>query len=55
MVNLIAILLLSNEVVKLAKGYNQQLNQGKTPTFDRTKMPELDKKIEPGIWENNNN
>ena len=50
-VNLVAILLLSNEVVKLAKDYNQQLNEGKTPTFDRTKIPELDKKIEPGIWE----
>lgn len=50
-VNLVAILLLSNEVVKLAKDYNQQLNAGKVPTFDRTKFPELDKKLEPGIWE----
>lgn len=50
-VNLIAILLLSNEVVKLAKDYNDQLSEGKVPTFDRTKIPELDKKIEPGIWE----
>jgi len=50
-VNLAAILLLSNEVVKLAKDYNEQLNAGKLPTFDRTKMPELDKKIEPGVWE----
>jgi len=50
-VNLIAILLLSNEVIKLAKDYNQQLDAGKVPTFDRTKLPELDKKIEPGIWE----
>lgn len=50
-VNLIAILLLSNIVVKLAKDYNQQLKAGKVPTFDRTKLPELDEKIEPGIWE----
>jgi len=50
-VNLVAILLLSNEVIKLAKDYNEQLNAGKTPTFDRTKIPELDKKIEPGVWE----
>lgn len=50
-VNLVAILLLSNEVIKLAKDYNQQLNAGVTPTFDRTKMPELDKKLEAGIWE----
>ncbi|PKF60756.1 sodium:alanine symporter family protein [Psychromonas sp. psych-6C06] len=51
MVNLTAILLLSNEVIKLAKDYNEQLNAGKVPTFDRTKMPALDKKLEPGIWE----
>ena len=50
-VNLIAILLLSNEVIKLAKDYNDQLKEGKVPTFDRTKIPELDKKIEAGIWE----
>ncbi|WP_022941500.1 alanine/glycine:cation symporter family protein [Psychromonas hadalis] len=50
-VNLVAILLLSNEVVKLAKDYNDQLKEGKVPTFDRTKFPELDKKMEPGIWE----
>jgi len=50
-VNLVAILLLSNEVIKLAKDYNEQLNAGKVPTFDRTKIPELDKKIEPGVWE----
>lgn len=50
-VNLIAILLLSKEVIKLAKDYNDQLAEGKTPTFDRTKLPELDKKLEPGIWE----
>ncbi|MEH6452812.1 MAG: sodium:alanine symporter family protein [Psychromonas sp.] len=50
-VNLVAILLLSNEVVKLAQDYNRQLKEGKSPTFDRTVLPELDKKIEPGIWE----
>lgn len=50
-VNLIAILLLSNIVVKLAKDYNLQLKEGKVPTFDRTKLPELDEKIEAGIWE----
>lgn len=49
--NLIAILLLSNEVIKLAKDYNKQLNSGKTPSFDRTQIPELDRKIEKGIWE----
>jgi AGCS family alanine or glycine:cation symporter len=50
-VNLIAILLLSNEVIKVAKNYNKQLDAGKKPIFDRTKIPGLDKKLEPGIWE----
>lgn len=53
-VNLIAIVLLSNEVIKLAKDYNQQLDAGKAPKFDRTAFPELDKKLEHGIWEKNN-
>ncbi|GAA5216727.1 alanine/glycine:cation symporter family protein [Corallincola platygyrae] len=52
-INLIAILLLSNVVVTLARDYHQQQKAGKVPKFDRKKYPELDKKIAPGIWENN--
>ncbi|SON50585.1 alanine/glycine:cation symporter family protein [Vibrio tapetis] len=51
-VNLVAILLLSGIVVKLAKDYNQQLKEGKVPTFDSNDFPELKSQLEDGIWDN---
>ncbi|KUI98533.1 alanine/glycine:cation symporter family protein [Vibrio sp. MEBiC08052] len=50
-VNLIAILLLSGIVVKLAKDYNRQLKAGKLPTFNVKDYPELQSQLEEGIWE----
>ncbi len=50
-VNLVAILLLSGIVVKLAKDYNQQLKMGKLPTFDVNDYPELQSQLEDGIWD----
>lgn len=52
-VNLIAIILLSGIVIKLAKDYNQQLKAGKVPTFDANDYPELKSQLEEGIWDNN--
>ncbi|WP_234495220.1 alanine/glycine:cation symporter family protein [Vibrio maritimus] len=51
-VNLIAIILLSGIVIKLAKDYNQQLKAGKVPTFDANDYPELKSQLEEGIWDN---
>ncbi|MGR5118595.1 alanine/glycine:cation symporter family protein [Vibrio astriarenae] len=51
-VNLVAILLLSGIVVKLAKDYNKQLAEGKVPTFDANEYPELRSQLEDGIWDN---
>ncbi|MBY6197139.1 alanine/glycine:cation symporter family protein [Vibrio hangzhouensis] len=51
-VNLIAIILLSGIVVKLAKDYNKQLDAGKVPTFDANDYPELKSQLEEGIWDN---
>ncbi|SEF72500.1 alanine/glycine:cation symporter family protein [Vibrio hangzhouensis] len=51
-VNLIAIILLSGIVVKLAKDYNMQLDAGKVPTFDANDYPELKSQLEEGIWDN---
>ncbi|MGL6258367.1 alanine/glycine:cation symporter family protein [Vibrio sp. WXL103] len=51
-VNLVAILLLSGIVVKLAKDYNRQLSEGKVPTFDANDFPELQSQLEEGIWDN---
>lgn len=53
-VNLVAILLLSGIVVKLAKDYNQQLKMGKLPTFDVNDYPELQSQLEDGIWDQSN-
>ncbi|WP_117233725.1 alanine/glycine:cation symporter family protein [Vibrio maerlii] len=52
-VNLVAILLLSGIVIKLAKDYNAQLKAGKVPTFDANDYPELKSQLEDGIWDNN--
>ncbi|HBO3455799.1 sodium:alanine symporter family protein [Pseudomonas aeruginosa] len=49
--NLIAILLLSNLAIKLAKDYNAQRKAGKLPTFDARQFPEVQQKLEPGIWD----
>ncbi|NOH80672.1 alanine:cation symporter family protein [Vibrio sp. RE86] len=50
-VNLVAILLLSGIVIKLAKDYNRQLAEGKVPTFDSNDFPELKSQLEDGIWD----
>ncbi|MDH6016997.1 alanine/glycine:cation symporter family protein [Vibrio splendidus] len=52
-VNLVAIILLSGIVIKLAKDYNRQLDEGKVPTFDADDFPELKAQLEDGIWVNN--
>ncbi len=54
-VNLIAILLLSGTVIKLAKDYNRQLDAGKVPTFNVNDYPELKSQLEEGIWDNSAN
>lgn len=51
MTNLIAILLLSGIVVKLAKDYNKQRAQNRLPTFDVDDYPEIKSKLEKGVWD----
>ncbi|MGF1746948.1 alanine/glycine:cation symporter family protein [Vibrio minamisatsumaniensis] len=53
-VNLVAIILLSGIVIKLAKDYNRQLDAGKVPTFNTDDFPDLKAQLEEGIWDNNN-
>ncbi|NLS12260.1 sodium:alanine symporter family protein [Vibrio sp. SM6] len=50
-VNLVAIILLSSIVIKLAKDYNRQLKEGKVPTFNADDFPELKSQLEEGIWD----
>ena len=49
--NLTALLLLSNLAIKLAKDYNAQRKAGKLPTFDASQYPEIQSKLEPGVWD----
>ncbi|RJG40020.1 alanine/glycine:cation symporter family protein [Motilimonas pumila] len=56
-INIIAILLLSGVVIKLARDYNRQLDSGQVPSFDANEHPELKSGLETGIWfdKKNNN
>lgn len=51
LINLVAIVLLSGTVVKLATDYNKQLSLDKVPTFDSNDYPELHAQLEEGIWD----
>ena len=49
--NLIAILLLSGLAIRLARDYNEQRKSGQLPTFDASHHPDIQAKLEPGIWD----
>jgi AGCS family alanine or glycine:cation symporter len=51
LVNLVALILLSNLAVKVIKDYIKQKKAGQVPVFYAKNFPELDGKIEPGMWE----
>jgi len=50
-INLVAIVLLSGTVVKLTKDFLEQRKEGKEPTFNSTKFPEI-KGVDDSIWGN---
>ena len=50
LVNLIALLLLSNIAIKVIKHYKAQRKAGIEPNFVAADFPELKGKTEPGIW-----
>lgn len=50
LINLVAILLLSGIVVKLANDYNHQRKLGHVPKFDVNLYPEIHSQLEPDIW-----
>lgn len=51
MTNLIAILLLSNLAIRLARDYNEQRRAGRLPTFDASRFPDIQSRLEPGVWD----
>jgi AGCS family alanine or glycine:cation symporter len=50
LVNLVALLLLSNIAIKVIKHYKTQRKAGIEPNFIAADFPELTGKIEEGIW-----
>ncbi|NAW67684.1 alanine/glycine:cation symporter family protein [Photobacterium halotolerans] len=48
LINIAALVLLSNLAIKVIKDYELQVKNGQVPTFDRSKFPELDKL--DGAW-----
>ncbi|SDK12148.1 alanine or glycine:cation symporter, AGCS family [Ferrimonas sediminum] len=50
-VNIVAVLALSGLAIKLAKDYVEQLDAGKTPSFDPARFPELKGKLAKGVWD----
>ncbi len=49
-INLTAILALSGTAFALLKDYESQRKAGKTPTFDRTNFPKLDRQMDKDVW-----
>ncbi len=49
-VNLVALVLLSGLAVRVIKDYQNQLAQGKVPTFNKADYPELEEKLEADVW-----
>ncbi|MCL4119394.1 UNVERIFIED_CONTAM: hypothetical protein GTU68_010970 [Idotea baltica] len=49
--NLTAVVLLSGLAIRLSKDYNRQRKLGKLPTFDANDFPEIQAKLDPGIWD----
>ena len=52
-INLVAILLLSGLVTQVLKDYDEQVDAGKTPVFNRRKFPFLDKTMDDDVWTEN--
>lgn len=50
MVNLIAILLLSNQAIRVIKDYEKQLKSGREPQFTTAEFPGLQGKVESDVW-----
>lgn len=51
LINLAAILLLSGIVIQVLKDFDEQVNDGVTPVFNRKKFPFLDKTMDQDVWQ----
>ncbi|WP_299728708.1 sodium:alanine symporter family protein [uncultured Endozoicomonas sp.] len=50
LINLVAILVLSGIVSQILKDFDEQIDAGITPVFNRRKFPFLDKTIDADVW-----
>jgi len=51
LVNLVALVLLSNLAIKVIKHYLAQKHAGEEPSFKASDFPQLKGKVEKGVWE----
>ena len=50
LINMVAIMLLSGLVTQVLKDYDEQVDAGQTPVFNRRKFPFLDKTMDDDVW-----
>ena len=55
LINMVAICTLSSIVIQVLKDYDEQLDNGITPVFNRSKFPFLDKTMDKDVWQEHNN
>ncbi|MET4696157.1 alanine/glycine:cation symporter family protein [Endozoicomonas lisbonensis] len=55
LINMVAICVLSSIVIQVLKDYDEQLDSGMTPVFNRSKFPFLDKTMDKDVWQEHNN
>ena len=55
LINMVAICVLSNIVIQVLKDFDEQMDKGMTPVFNRGKFPFLDKTMDKDVWQEHNN
>ena len=55
LINMVAICVLSSIVIQVLKDFDEQLDSGMTPVFNRSKFPFLDKTMDNDVWQEHNN
>ncbi|MGI9275784.1 MAG: alanine/glycine:cation symporter family protein [Endozoicomonas sp.] len=53
LINMVAICVLSGVVIQVLKDFDEQLDSGMTPVFNRKKFPFLDRTMDNDVWQEN--
>ena len=51
LINMVAICVLSSIVIQVLRDYDEQLDQGLTPVFNRSKFPFLNRTMDKDVWQ----